>query len=437
MMRNFKRNFFYINLLAAIVFTGGFFSTSGIVQVAQAQSVSSLERQIDRQKNKLQEIDQEIAKQQAVITVVVGEARTLKQAVNQLSQSEQKLGSEINQTKEVINVLDLEIQKSDIQISEAEKSIHRKRDVIGEVLRNQYQSGEQTLMEHILSNGDFSTAWQDIDTLDYFNSRIIETITFLEKEQVDLKVYQEEQAEKQTVLIVEKTELASEQEAITLARKSKDSLLAQTKNKESEYRKLLNKKVAEREAFEEELFAYQAALIEVLTASEIPDASTEGLVRWPVDNVIITQRFGKTGDSGRLYASGTHNGIDIGVSVGTRIYSTQSGVVKGLGNTDAFPGCYSYGKWMLVEHDNGLSTLYAHLSSQIASTGQRVAAGDPIALSGNTGYSTGPHLHMTLFASQGVAIKQYIQSNGCKQASIPLSTKQGALLDPMEYLPEL
>jgi acetate kinase len=77
MMRNFKRNFFYINLLAAIVFTGGFFSTSGIVQVAQAQSVSSLERQIDRQKNKLQEIDQEIAKQQAVITVVVGEARTL------------------------------------------------------------------------------------------------------------------------------------------------------------------------------------------------------------------------------------------------------------------------------------------------------------------------------------------------------------------------
>lgn len=430
------RSLFYI--LPVLLLSFGFsFIIRSDSSFANGQSVGALEEQIEERKDRLQEIDKEIAKQQRAITQVVGEARTLKQAVSQLSHSEQKLGSEINQTKEVINVLDLEIQKSDIQISESEKSIIRKREVISEVLRNQYQKGEQSLIEVMLSHGDFSTAWEDIDTLSFFNDKIRETIYTLEQQQIDLKVYQEVQAGKQTILIVERSELASEQEAITSARKSKDTLLTQTQNKESEYRKLLNKKVEEREAFESELFAYETALQEVLTASEIPDATIQDLVRWPVDNVIITQRFGKTSSSGRLYASGTHNGVDMGMPVGTRVYSTQSGVVKGFGNTDAFPGCHSYGKWTLIEHDNGLSTLYAHLSSQSATTGQRVAAGDLLGLSGNTGYSTGPHLHLTLFASQAVLIQQYSQSNGCKQASIPLSTKQGALLDPMEYLPNL
>jgi len=429
--------YFFYSILFAILFGGEFSFSLQETQIAHGQTVDALEEQIDKQKNKLQEIDREIAEQQQAITQVVGEARTLKQAVNQLTQSEEKLGSEIRQTREVINVLDLEIQKSDIQISESEQSTIRKKGIIGEVLRTQYQNGSQSLLEHILSHGDFSTAWEDIDTLDYFNDRIRETIVILEKDQINLKAYQEEQSGKQIELIVERSELASEQEAITLTRQSKDSLLEETQNKESEYRRLLNQKVAEREAFENELFAYEAALQEVLTASEIPDSAIEDLAQWPVDNVIITQRFGKTSDSGRLYASGTHNGVDMGMPVGTRIYSAQSGIIKGLGNTDSYPGCHSYGKWMLVEHDNGLSTLYAHLSSHTATTGQRVAAGDLIALSGNTGYSTGPHLHMTLFASQGVQIQQYTQSIGCKQASIPLSTKQGALLDPMAYLPQL
>lgn len=401
------------------------------------QSVDVLEKQINSQKEKLQEIDQEIAVQQKAITQVVGEARTLEQAVTQLSQSEKKLSTEIKQTREVINILDLEIKKSDIQISESQKQINRKRGVIGEILRDQYQNGSESLLEQFLSHEDFSTAWEDIDTLDFFNNKIRETIRNLEQEQIDLQQYQEVQAEKQSTLLVERSQLAGEQESIISTRKSKDSLLQQTKNKESEYRRLLNQKVAERKAFEDELFAYEAALQEVLTASEIPDVNTQDLVRWPVDNIIITQRFGKTSDSGRLYASGTHNGVDMGVPVGTKIYAAQSGTIKGVGNTDQYPGCHSYGKWMLIEHDNGLSSLYAHLSSNIAQTGQRVAAGEVVALSGNTGYSTGPHLHMTLFASQGVAIRQYSQSIGCRQASIPLSTKQGALLDPMAYLPAL
>lgn len=406
-------------------------------QAVSAQSIGDLEDQIEDRKDKLQEIDREIAEQQKVITQVVGEARTLKQAVNQLEESEAKLNTEIKETREVINVLDLEIKKSDIQISETQIAIEKNKDVIAEVLRSQYQSSQESLLEIILSKGDFSTTWEDIDTLSFFNTKVQDTIRLLEQEQVELEEYQETQTVKQEELLVERAELASEQESIALTRASKDDLLRETENKESEYRRILNQKVAERQAFEDELFAYEQALQEALIASEIPDVNTQDLVRWPVDNIIITQRFGKTSDSGRLYASGTHNGVDMGVPVGTRVYAAQSGTVKGIGNTDAFPGCYSYGKWMLIEHDNGLSSLYAHLSSFNVQEGQRVNTGQVVALSGNTGYSTGPHLHMTLFASQGVAIRQYSQSVGCRQASIPLSTKQGALLDPMAYLPPL
>lgn len=409
-----------------------FFGLSGITE---GQSIKELENQIDSQKDKLRAIDAEIARQQQAITEVVGESKTLNSALQQLTASRNALETQIKRTKGTIDTLELEIQKSGLQIGETEASINQKKRVIGQTLRSQFQNADQSMLEHFLVHGDLTTAWEDIDTLSFFNEKISESIRDLEDEKVELKEYQEEQAEKQSALSFEKDLLASEQEGVISAQQEKDALLKKTQNKESEYRKLLAEKVAQRQAFEAELFAAEQRLEEALSASEIPDSSVESLLMWPTKIGPISQYFGKTSSSGRLYASGTHNGIDIAVAEGTRLYATQSGTVKGLGNTDAYPGCYSYGKWILIEHDNGLSTLYAHLSSHTVKTGQRVAVGDVVGLSGNTGYSTGPHLHFTLFASQGVQIQQYSQSRGCTQASIPLTTKKGAYLDPMEYLP--
>ena len=79
-------------------------------------------------------------------------------------------------------------------------------------------------------------------------------------------------------------------------------------------------------------------------------------------------------------------------------------MIVGTGNTDEPRGCYSYGKWILIKHENGLSTLYAHLSLIKVNAGETVNTGDIIGYSGNTGYSTGPHLHLTVYATQGVKI---------------------------------
>lgn len=114
-----------------------------------------------------------------------------------------------------------------------------------------------------------------------------------------------------------------------------------------------------------------------------------------------------------------------------------AGNVRATGNTDAYKGCYSYGKWILIEHVNGLTTLYAHLSEISVNAGEAVATGEVIGYSGNTGYSTGPHLHFTTYASdavQVVKLGEVKKQTNCAQASVPVSSWSG-YLNPLDYLP--
>lgn len=83
-----------------------------------------------------------------------------------------------------------------------------------------------------------------------------------------------------------------------------------------------------------------------------------------------------------------HYGIDIKLNVGDTIVSSFDGKVRVKGYDRG-----GYGYYMVVRHNNGLETVYAHLSGYIAEENQMVSAGAPIALGGNTGRSTGPHLH--------------------------------------------
>ncbi len=87
-------------------------------------------------------------------------------------------------------------------------------------------------------------------------------------------------------------------------------------------------------------------------------------------------------------AGGNHNGIDIGVSVGTPVYAAASGTV-----VISKPNGQGYGKYISIQHARNYYTVYGHLSELLVQQGQTVTAGQLIAKSGNTGNSTGPHLH--------------------------------------------
>lgn len=96
----------------------------------------------------------------------------------------------------------------------------------------------------------------------------------------------------------------------------------------------------------------------------------------------ITSPYGDTIDR-----SSPHVGVDIGVSTGTPIRCTGSGTVINAKYSS------SYGYMVEIDHGNGYKTIYAHNSQNTVDEGDYVAQGDIVALSGNTGDSTGPHLH--------------------------------------------
>jgi len=111
-----------------------------------------------------------------------------------------------------------------------------------------------------------------------------------------------------------------------------------------------------------------------------------------------------------------HNGIDISIPEGTPVTPAAPGIVVYSGFRSG------YGYTVLVEHDNGLITLYGHNSRLLAINGQRVDADTPIALSGNTGRSTGPHLHFEAWQAGVNVTPAFIPGNTQKLPRIQLAS---------------
>lgn len=103
----------------------------------------------------------------------------------------------------------------------------------------------------------------------------------------------------------------------------------------------------------------------------------------PIKGNYVTSHYGYRPQFGR-----SHKGIDLRSAIGDTVYSAFSGRVR---LTRFERG--GYGFYVIVRHENGLETVYGHLSRFLVKPDQYVKAGQPIALSGNTGRSTGPHLH--------------------------------------------
>ncbi len=97
--------------------------------------------------------------------------------------------------------------------------------------------------------------------------------------------------------------------------------------------------------------------------------------------------------AGGIKTQGVHgnNGVDIGAPIGTSVFAALDGTVTLTRGGNAWNG--GYGNYIVVKHPNGVQTLYAHLSSIGVSTGESVGKGDQIGKSGNSGQSSGPHLH--------------------------------------------
>lgn len=113
---------------------------------------------------------------------------------------------------------------------------------------------------------------------------------------------------------------------------------------------------------------------------------------WPSDCTYITSAYGWRDSPFGNGTSTWHTGIDIGAAYGTPIYASKSGTVTTAGMSST-----GYGNYVVINHGDGSSTLYGHMSYYIVSSGQTVSQGQVIGYVGSTGNSTGPHLHFNIY----------------------------------------
>jgi len=404
---------------------------------AASQSAEELRNQISTHTTKIETLNKEIAEYERQLTEIGGKKQTLQSTLNSLDISRKQLTARMNVTKNSIESLQLELQALDGSIDDKEQSISTHTAGLAQAINQMNEVDNVTLAEQLFGEGGLSSLWNELETNYAFQDAVTNHIQSLETARENLIVDREETEKKKAELEKQRKKLVSEQTSLDINRREQQSLLSQTKSQESNYQKLLKDKQAAKIAFEQSLNELESKLEYTMDPTRLPTAG-KGILRWPLDSVKVTQDFGDTAFArSGAYAGKGHNGIDLRAPIGTPIRAALSGRIEGTGNSDQVRGCYSYGKWVLIKHSNGLTTLYAHLSQVGVSEGQEVYTGDVIGYSGNTGYATGPHLHFSVYASNGVRVMKLGQSTGkktpCANATIPVAP-YGAYLNPMNYL---
>lgn len=410
-----------------------------LIVSAQGAPVDDLRRNIEDRTEKILELEKEIEKYEVELETVGKEKTSLQSAIKTLDISQKKIQTEQNVTENKVSATNLQIEKLALEIAGKENDIDRSNRTLATSLREINEIDNNSFVEVMLATGNLSDVWNQVENLRQFQQNLRAGLMKLRDLKTELQTSLQEREERRQELLAYTEDLRDKEYGIQITKKEKNTLLIQTKNKESNYTSILEEKKAARAEFEQELLEFESQLKFALDPTALPNARP-GVLSWPLDSVKVTQHFGKTDFAERgAYNGQGHNGIDLRASAGTRVKTALSGEVTATGDTDTAPGCYSYGKWVLIRHMNGLSSLYAHLSHIGVETGAIVTTGQTIGFSGSTGYSTGPHLHFTVFATQGVQIIKMGEikaKTNCASAVIPVAPHK-AYLDPLSYLPSL
>ncbi len=419
-----------LNISILLFILAGFFT--GMVMVTQAETVDQIQDKIDTANKNRAALEKEIAKYQDQLKTISSQAVTLQTTIKSLDVSTSKITTEVKLVENSIDKTAYTIQDTGLEIKDKEKQIYMGNLAIVEDLKMIHESDSRSVWEMLLSNENLSDFWTDMEDVIRVQAKIGDQVNSVKNIKLNLEKAKLSLEQKKNELEQYNKELNDKKQVLQSTKKEKSTLLSTTKSTEANYQKILKDKLALKEALDQEINSFESQLKMIIDPKRFPPAG-KGILAWPLDNVYITQNFGKTSDSGRLYVSGTHNGVDFRASIGPAVKSAGNGVVEGIGDTDTICPGASYGKWVFIRYDNGLASVYGHFSVISTKAGQRVKTGDVVGYSGNTGYSTGPHLHMGVYAGQGVKISA-LKSTVCKGTyTIPVADLK-AYLDPLVYL---
>ena len=279
--------------------------------------------------------------------------------------------------QEEITLLEQQIDVTTRSISANEALEEQQTELFHQQIRTEEEQGTISYWSVLFKATSFSDLVSRIDFINEivrYNQQVISNLRETRQNLADDKAALEEQS---AALAASKKELEGE---ISESMKLLAEYIKTEEGKQAEYDAI--------KAEEEALGGLIAAAEEKARELGLTDiAGTTGGYIWPCNGIRwITSKFGGRNSPGGI-GSTNHKGVDIGTPMGTPVLAAKSGTVT-------WASSYSgYGECVIINHGNGNSTLYGHLSSYAVKTNDKVTQGQVIAYSGNTGNSTGPHLH--------------------------------------------
>ena len=372
-------------------------------------TVKSYEAQIAELTAQQEELLQKLKETEDSIST----AMERKQYVDQLIKSTSK---KIQTAQSMIDDLDKQIEAKEALVKETEEKISAQRQAFLDRMAALHEDGNASYLELILGSTDIASM---LTKIDYVNSMM----------EYDQKVIAD--------LTSSKTELDKTLETLAASKDAQKAALALLEEEQSNNSALANESEAIIQQLNEDNAAWQSQYDNAVAAEKQLDAELQQYIKEQQEanrnNPIFNA--GATDESGNIYIGSDfawpipvggssygyisshfgwrelngyqdyHAATDIAAPHGTEIYASNGGVVLRSEWHD------SYGYYVLIDHGNGISTLYAHMSLLNVSAGQTVSQGQVIGYVGNTGYSFGAHLHFEYrINGERVDAEQYVAS---------------------------
>jgi murein DD-endopeptidase MepM/ murein hydrolase activator NlpD len=360
----------------------------------------SLEDQIREKNAELEHIKNEIDQTQGKLEETQTQKKSLTSEINSINSRIRQIELGVQSNQVTIEKLDLEIESLQDDIANAEATIDVKQAALGEVLRQIQEKDNESVLFIMVKNQALSESLFEIQALRDVYSDLLVKIEELNSAKDRFGTVLGKAEDARSTKKYELSTLASRKEIEQDLQKEKKRFLELTQNQEQSYQQYIQELQDRQAQVLQEIFDIESKLTSGINYKNLPD-KLPGLFAMPVlGNYAITQEYGVTSWSRRFYASGFHNGIDVGAPTGTEIVAAQDGIVVAVGDQDKYCWGGAYGKFVVIRHYMGLTTLYGHMSLYNVSEGQTVKKGQVIGYMGSTGLATGPHLHFTVYETE-------------------------------------
>ncbi len=364
-----KKKLIVVFLLVIIIISTNIAITLAATKTELEQQQSELDDKIQETENEIDEVKEEMSDTMKQIQSLTAEINEYETEIEELDGKLSELENSISETQK--------------KLEEAEEKYEDQEEALQARIVAQYEAGETTYLDVLLGGGslwDMISNWQIASEIAEMDNRLLEEI---EENRNEI-----EEAKKSLQTSKEQVEtLKNNKEATTKTLKNSQAAKEQYVSELSEDEKSLNEELEKLQA-ENEKVTNELKELENKYSDKIENLGGTGTLQRPVKSGVITATM--------YYSSGLYHGaLDYGVPIGTEVYAAAEGVVLAADWRDG-----GLGYCVVLQHSNGLRTYYGHGNNTFyVKQGDVVQKGQLIMLSGNSGNSSGPHLHFEVRVS--------------------------------------